>query len=88
MIEYINRYSDNDLPDSFGRWARIGKFKNITIAWISRVEFGENIVFLASCYFPTLPNDTANETKNFKTLEEAKEFIENRWEWFLKEIAS
>jgi hypothetical protein len=28
MIEYFNRYSDTDLPDDMGRWARLAVYKN------------------------------------------------------------
>ncbi len=34
MIEYFNRYSDTDLPDKMGRWARIGIYNKIRVSWI------------------------------------------------------
>jgi len=47
MIEYFNRYSNTDLPDDMGRWARIAIYKNIRIAWISRLENKGKIIFSA-----------------------------------------
>ena len=83
MIEYLNRYSDTDLPDDMGRWAINAVYKNIRIAWISRIEVRGEVIFSVSCYFPTLQNDTANEYKTCFSLDEAKEFVKERWEWFL-----
>lgn len=86
MIEYFNRYSDTDLPDDMGRWARIAIYKNIRIAWINRVEFDDRIAFSVSCEFPTLQNDSAREYKLCNSLDEAKEFVKERWEWFLDTV--
>ena len=86
MIEYFNRYSNTDLPDNMGRWARIAIFKNIRIAWISRLENKGKVIFSVSCHFPTMQNDTANEHKVFETFEEAKEFVNERWNWFLDAV--
>jgi hypothetical protein len=83
MIEYFDRYSSTDLPDDMGRWARTAVYKNIRIAWISRKETDKGIVFLVSLSFPTMQNDTANEHKVFFSLEESKDFVKERWEWFL-----
>ena len=87
MIEYFNRYSNTDLPDDMGRWARIAIFKNIRIAWISRLENKGKVIFSVSCHFPTMQNDTANEHKVFETFEEAKEFVNERWNWFLDAVS-
>lgn len=43
-------------------------------------------VFSVNCHFPTMQNDIANEAKVCFSLDEAKEFIKDRWEWFLKNI--
>lgn len=87
MIEYLNRYSDTDLPDDMGRWARLAVYKNIRIAWISRIENKGKVIFSISCNFPTMQNDTANEHKVFMTLQEAKEFVSERWNWFLNAVS-
>lgn len=87
MIEYFNRYSDTDLPDNKGRWARIAIFRDIRIAWISRLENDGKIIFRVSCHFPTMQNDTANEYKICYSLEEAQEFINKRWNWFLNKVS-
>jgi hypothetical protein len=86
MIHYFNRYSDTDLPDKMGRWARTAVYKNIRIAWINRVEFKDRIGFTVSCHFPTMQNDSANEHKLCNSLDEAKDFVKERWEWFLNAV--
>ena len=86
MIEYFNRYSNTDLPDDMGRWARIAIYKNIRLAWISRLESKGKIIFSVSCHFPTMQNDIANEHKLCYSLDEAKDFVKERWEWFLNKI--
>lgn len=83
MIEYISRYSQTDEPDDMGRWARMGVFNNIRICWIGRYELKEKTLFFASCHFPTMQNDTSNEHKGFDSFKDAKEFVEERWNWFL-----
>lgn len=87
MIQYFNRYSTTDLPDNMGRWARTATYRNIRIAWISRVQTKDKIVFCASCHFPTMQNDTANESKVFETFEQAKDFVNERWKWFLDAVS-
>lgn len=84
MIEYFPRYSDTDLPDDMGRWARTAVCKNIRIAWISRLEVKCKVLFSVSCHFPTMQNDAANEHKVCSSLDEAKAYIEERWQWFLQ----
>jgi hypothetical protein len=86
MIEYYDRYSNTDLPDDMGRWARIAIYKNIRIAWISRLNNKGQIIFSVSCHFPTLQNDTANEHKICHSIEEAKEFVNEKWKWFINKI--
>lgn len=87
MIEYLNRYSDTDLPDDMGRWARLAVYRNIRIAWISRIGNKGRDIFRVTCHFPTMQNDTANEHKIFYSLEEAKEFVSERWNWFLNAVS-
>lgn len=86
MIEYFNRYSDTHLPDEMNRWARIAVFKNIRIAWISKHKIKGKYTFVATCHFPTMQNDIANENKVFFSLEDAKDFVSERWNWFLNAI--
>ena len=87
MIAYFDRYSSTDEPDRMGRWARLAVYKNIRIAWISRVETKDKIVFIVSCHFPTMQNDTANEHKVCFSLDEAKDLVKERWEWFLRIVS-
>ena len=87
MIEYYSRYSDSDLPDDEGRWARIAVYRNIRIAWIDRIEIEGKVIFSATCHFPTMQNDTANKHKVCFSLDEAKNFVKERWEWFLRTVS-
>ena len=87
MIKYVNRYSQTDAPDDVGRWARTAIYKNIRIAWISRLEVKGKVVFSVSCHFPTRQSDIANEYKVCYSLDEAKEFVNERWEWFLNAVS-
>ena len=86
MIEYKTRYSQTDKPDNLGRWARLAVYKGVRIAWISRKETDKGIVFIVSLNFPTMDNDTSNEHKIIKSIDEAKEFVKERWEWFLNAV--
>ena len=87
MIEYFNRYSDTHLPDKMNRWAIIAVFKNIRIAWISKHKIKEQDTFCVTCHFPTMQNDTANESKVFFSLEDSKEFVSERWNFFLTAVS-
>lgn len=87
MIEYIPRYSNTDLPDKMGRWARIAIYKNIRIAWINRIDLKGEIIFSVFCHFPTMQNDLANEHKICFSFDEAKDFVKERWEWFLTAVS-
>jgi hypothetical protein len=84
MIKYLPRYSDTNKPDKMGRWARIAIYKDIRIASINMIKLKCKVVFNAYCHFPTMQNDIANEHKACNSLDEAKNFIKERWEWFLK----
>lgn len=86
MIEYKNRYSQTVQPDEMGRWARLAVYKNIRIAWISKHLAIGGYVFSVTCHFPTMQNDTANEHKVFNSLDEAKDFVKERWEWFVNKV--
>jgi hypothetical protein len=86
MIKYQKRYSFNNEYDHMGRWARIAYFRNIHIAWINRLENKGKTLFSVSLHFPTMQNDTANDHKVCYSLEEAKEFVKERWEWFINEV--
>ena len=86
MIEYQNRYSQTDEPDEQGRWARTATYRNIRIAWISKHFIKDKYTFCVNCHFPTMQNDTANESKVFFSLDEAKEFVSERWNFFLNAV--
>lgn len=85
-IIYNNRYSNTSEPDKFGRWARTATYNGIRIAWIGRLEHEDKYRYSVSLHFPTLNNDTATEHKVFMTLQEAKEFVSERWNWFKNKI--
>ena len=87
MIEYQNRYSQTDEPDKQGRWARTATYKNIRIAWISKHLIKGKYTFCVTCHFPTMQDDAANESKVFFSLEDAKGFIFERWNFFLTAVS-
>jgi hypothetical protein len=87
MIEYQNRYSQTDEPDKQGRWARTATYKNIRVAWISKHIIQNSETFCVTLHFPTMNNDTANESKVFFSLEDAKEFVSERWNFFLTAVS-
>ena len=89
-IIYRSRYSDTDEYDHMDRWARIAYANDIHIAWINKIRHPndkEVDIFTVSCHFPTKSNDTANEFKKFDSLDEDKEWIVERWNWFLKQTS-
>jgi len=85
-IIYNTRYSDTDKPDKFGRWARTASYNGIRIAWINKFDQEDEEYYSVSLHFPTLNNDTANEHKVSMSLQEAKEFVSERWNWFRNKI--
>tara|TARA_R110000787_G_scaffold7178_8_gene24733 strand:+ start:2499 stop:2759 length:261 start_codon:yes stop_codon:yes gene_type:complete len=85
-MKYIDRYSSTDQFDFKGRWARVVVYKDIQIAWISKFKATGDNLFFVDNKFPTMYNDSARETEAFKTLYEAKEFVEERWEWFINHV--
>lgn len=88
MIKYIDRYSSTDELDDKGRWARIAIFRDIQIAWISKHkdEFEDGFIYFVDNKFPTMYNDSARECKVFKTLKDAKEFVFDKWNWFVDNV--
>lgn len=86
-IIYSTRYSDTDKLDKFGRWARTASYNGIRIAWISKFKQGHKEWYSATLHFPTLNNDTATEHEIFYSLDEAKEFVNEKWNWFRNAVS-
>jgi hypothetical protein len=87
-ITWLNRYSQDDKPDKFNRWARVGYFNNITVAWIKMVKGNTGVKYVASPFFPTIANDSPFEHLVFDTEKGAKEYIEWKWKIFIEKISS
>lgn len=85
-IIYNTRYSDTDKPDKFGRWARTASYNGIRIAWISKFKQGDREHYSVLLNFPTLNNDAGTEHKVLYSLDEAKEFVNEKWSWFIEKI--
>jgi|GEM_PF-3470242 len=81
---WYTRYSETMEPDRIGRWVRIMKYKEIVFAWISRMEINNKAFYSCKLYFPTLKNDTANDSKTFQNFEEAKKWCEDEFLNFKK----
>lgn len=52
------RYSDSNLPDKQGRWARIVYANDFQIAWISKVWIETKFFYSVHDYFPSIHNDS------------------------------
>lgn len=85
-IIYSTRYSDTDEPDNFGRWARIASYNGIRIAWINKFNQVYKEHYSVLLNFPTLNNDAGTEHKMCYSLDEAKEFVDEKWSWFIEKI--
>lgn len=89
-FRWLCRYSDTNTTDKMGRWARICYYNGFQIAWITglniekvkkqdfRNERRETEVNMYSVflYFPTSSNDGGGNGKTFKSLDEAKKYVE------------
>jgi hypothetical protein len=78
-ITWTNRYSQDDTPDKHGRWARVGYYNQITIAWISKVTGDVGIKYVAKPFFPTIANDSPFEYAVKDTEQDAKDYIETKF---------
>lgn len=92
LIKWENRYSDTMEDDDMGRWARIancgilndgmpfidGKVSIHQIAWINRLNYSNKIHYMVSFYFPH------KGKSSFKTLDEAKNEVENSFKFFIQ----
>jgi len=86
MIIYKSKYSSTEKSDDLGRWARYAVYKNVRIAYISRRNINNKITFIASLNFPTKQNDEPNEHLVCFNFIECKNFIYERWNWFLNSV--
>ena len=57
-----NRYSETNLPDKHGRWARIVYANNLQIAWIKGIIIDDKLFYSVKDFFPSVHNDSAKET--------------------------
>jgi len=85
-IIYYDRYSSKDEPDKHGRWARQVHFKDLRIAWITRLEYKDEIKFPVTTYFPSNGNDMPTKHKICDNYDEAKKYVEALWDEFINKI--
>ena len=79
----INRYSDSNLPDKHGRWARIVYANNFQIAWISKVWVENKFFYSVKDYFPSLHTDMPCYSIVIdKDLEEVIQEVNSRFAYF------
>lgn len=64
MIKFIikNRYSNTNLPDKHGRWARIVYVNDFQIAWISMTFIDNKLFYRVVDYFPSIKSDSPCST--------------------------
>ena len=79
-----NRYSDNDLPDKHGRWARVVYANNFQIAWISQIEIDNKKMYKINDYFPSIHNDNPfYGGVSDKKIEEVIQEVKTRFAYFI-----
>lgn len=82
-LEWQNRYSDTDKPDSMGRWARVLYTRGFLIGWVRLTRFNDGgYVYSGRTYFPVNDKDLPFEHFTSKTFDEAKSHMERLWEKF------
>lgn len=78
------RYSQTEEPDKQGRWARLCFYRQFLIAWISRQQVNETVMYVVNDYFPTNGNSNPCFVEATEDFEKAKEGVEKRFNEFLK----
>jgi len=78
------RYSNNEKPDKQGRWARLCFYRKFLIAWISRQQINETIMYVVTDYFPSNGNSSPCFVEATEDFEKAKEGVEKRFNEFLE----
>ena len=82
-----NRYSETNLPDKHGRWARIVYSNNLQIAWISKVWIETKFFYSVTDYFPSVQNDSPCYSVVIdKSLEEVIEDVKLRFNKFISNV--
>jgi hypothetical protein len=96
-FSWHTRYSSNEKTDDIGRWARIGYYNGLQIAWINgyvkqdEMPILENRrtgvcnLFSVCPFFPTSSQGIVGFQK-FNTIEEAKKYVEEIFNDFKKII--
>ena len=91
------RYSDTENTDDIGRWARIGYYNGLHIAWINGYVKNDVMPFLdhrrcgkcnSFCVSPLFPTSSQGIVgyEKFDTIEEAKKYVEEMFNDFKKII--
>ena len=76
------RYSDTELPDKNGRWSRLCFYNGLLIAWISRINNGNKIMYTVRDFFPTTGNDMPEYSGLENDFQTAKKGVEKRFNDF------
>lgn len=95
-FSWHTRYSSDENTDDIGRWARIGYYNGLCIAWIDGFVKGENErldhkrigevdVFIVILHFPTSSQQVSGSA-NFKNIDDAKKYVEEMFTDFKKII--
>lgn len=77
-----SRYSETDLPDKHGRWARLCFYNCLLIAWISRINNGNKIMYAVRDFFPSTGNDMPEYSGVENDFEKAQIGVERRFDRF------
>jgi hypothetical protein len=84
MIRFVERYSRTDEPDGHGRWARIVMYKDLRIAWISKITGISTDKYMCILSFPTSSGDLENFV--LESYKEAQDIVKDRWATFLIKV--
>ena len=83
----LNRYSETNLPDKHGRWARVVYANGLQIAWISKVWIETKFFYSVHDYFPSIHSDNPCYSVVIdEELEEVIEQVKNRFNNFISHI--
>ena len=75
-----SRYSDTDLPDKHGRWARLCFYNGLLIAWITTADsIYHGKYFMVRDFFPSTGNDISQYSGVENDFEAAKIGVEKRF---------
>jgi hypothetical protein len=78
-IKWVNRYSDTNEPDKFGRWARDLICVGLRFGTVSRCTNEDKVWFTARTYFPMNDGNSPCRFEDYVTAFTAMNHLERMW---------